>query len=398
MLERYRGILTRPGAAAFCATGLVGRMPISMVGLGIVLLVSATTGSYATAGAVSAAYLVAGAAMAVVMGRLIDRLGQARVLTPALTVYAVALALLAWSMRADAPLGLAYALAALAGLAQPPIGSCVRARWSHLLTDDQASLQTAYALEAVVDEAVFMLGPILATVLATSIDPSAGLVAAVVLGTVGGYAFAALRTSEPPPNPRPDQVTGRAPMPWGTVIMLTVLSAALGALFGNAEVTTVAFAQEQGAKGYAGPLLALWALGSLLAGLITGAISWRAPLARRLRLGALAMTVATAPLFAIDHVWLMGLALLIGGFSIAPTLIATMSLVESRVPRSRLLEGMAFVQTGIIAGVAPGSALGGLVVDAHGASPAYLVSAGAGALAVLAALALPSAGTAAERH
>ena len=164
---------------------------------------------------------------------------------------------------------------------------------------------------------------------------------------------------------------------------------ALGSLFGAAEVTTVAFAEEHGAPGVTGVLLALWALGSLLAGLVTGAIHWSRGPAFRLKVSTLALATAMAPLGLIGSVWLMGAALFVAGFAIAPSFIAALSLVEQSVPPARLTEGMAFVHTGLAAGLAPGAALSGVVVDAAGASPAYLVSAGAGVIAALAAQTLP---------
>jgi predicted MFS family arabinose efflux permease len=293
-----------------------------------------------------------------------------------------------WSVEAGWPIGTAYAFAALAGASLPQIGSCVRARWSYVLSAP-AEVQTAYALEAVVDEVVFILGPILVTVLATSIDPVAGLVTAVVTGVGGSIAFGAQRSTEPPAHRHDHSVGARPPMPWRTVIPLTVVFAGLGVLFGAAEVTTVAFADEQGNKGYAGPLLALWALGSLVAGVITGAVTWRTGPSGRVRWGALGMACAMAPLTFIGSVPLMGLMLLFGGLAIAPTLVASMSLTEQTVPPSRLTEGMAIMHTGLIAGVAPGATISGFVVDHAGASAAYLVSLSAGVVAALAAQAIP---------
>jgi len=176
-------------------------------------------------------------------------------------------------------------------------------------------------------------------------------------------------------------------MPWATVAPLSVVCLALGSLFGAAEVTTVAFSDEQGATAYAGVLLALWAAGSLIAGAITGAVTWHRPVLQRLRIGAAAMAVTMVPLLLIDSMWVMGAVLFGAGFAIAPTLIASISLAEANVPPARLTEGLAFLQTGLVAGVAPGAAVAGLVVDAHGASAAYVVSIGGGALALVAALA-----------
>ena len=388
MLTSYRRVLSEPGTLRFSATGLVARLPISMVGLGIVLLVSAATGSYAVAGAVSAAYMIANAGLAILQGRLLDTLGQGRVLAATSIGFALAMVLLVWTVEAGWPVATSYACAALAGAVLPQVGSAVRARWSHVL-DAERDVQTAYAIEAVADEAVFMLGPIIVTVLATAWDPVAGIAVAVLACTTGTLVLCAQRATEPPAHPHHRASGRRLRMPWATVAPLAVVSAALGTLFGAAEVTTVAFATEQHHQAWAGGLLALWALGSMLAGILTGAITWRRGPSVRVRWGAFGMFCAMVPLHFVGSVPLMGLVLLIGGFAIAPTLIATLSLTESTVPPGRLTEGMAIMQTGLVAGVAPGATLAGLVIDAHGASAAYLVCAAAGAVAALAAQALP---------
>ncbi len=385
MLATYRGILKRPGTALFSATGLVARLPISMVGLGIVLLVEYATDSYGLAGSVSAAFLIGQAAFAIPQGRLLDRLGQPRVLPLVVAVWGAGLAMMIWAVDADWPIATAYVLAAVSGAGLPAIGSCVRARWAHVL-EAPRDVQTAFALEAVVDEVIFMTGPIIVTVLATTVHPAAGLGAALAFGVLGTLYFAAQRSTAPPPHPRPTTRAGRAPVPWPTIAPLTVVCLALGVLFGAAEVTAVAFAEEQDAKSYVGVLLALWAFGSLLAGAITGAITWKRSPVVRLRVGALGMAATMLPLPFIDSMWVMGVVLFAAGFAIAPTLIATMSLAEQVLPSSRLTEGMSFLHTGLIGGVAPGATVAGLVIDAHGASPSYLVSFGGGLLALAAAL------------
>jgi MFS family permease len=388
VLTSYRRVLAEPGTLKFSSAGLVARLPISMVGLGIVLLVSSATGSYGVAGAVSAAYMVTNAALAILQARLVDRFGQPLVLSTACAAFGLSMAVLVVAVRSDWPILAAYVAAAVAGGSLPQIGSCVRARWSYVL-GDPADIQTAYAIEAVVDEAVFMLGPILVTVLATAWDPAAGLAVAVLACVVGTLAFCAQRSTEPPAHPPSRSGGHRPPMPWRTVVPLAVVSAALGVLFGAAEVATVAFAQEQGKQAYAGGLLALYALGSLVAGLLTGAITWRRGPAIRVRWGAFAMACTMLPLYFVSSVPLMGLVLLLGGFAIAPTLIGALSLTERTVPPARLTEGMAIMHTGLVAGVAPGATIAGVVIDALGASPAYLVCVAAGVVAAIAAQALP---------
>jgi MFS family permease len=169
------------------------------------------------------------------------------------------------------------------------------------------------------------------------------------------------------------------------VLTLAVLCLTLGGLFGAAEVTTVAFAEEQGVRWAAGWLLATWSLGSLVAGLVTGAVVWRSGPEVRLRWGSAAMALAMAPLMFIDSVPLMAVVLLVGGLAIAPTMISAMTMVEHGVPSSRLTEGMAILHTGIVAGVAPGASIAGFVVDHYGASAAYAVALGGGVLGALVA-------------
>jgi MFS family permease len=358
-----------------------------MVGLGIVLLAEAETGSYAFAGSVSGAALIANAVFAIPQGRLIDRLGQARVLPLVITVWGVGLAAAMWSLEVEWPRWSTYLLAVVAGAALPSVGTCVRARWSHVLHDDPPRLHTAYSFEAVADEVVFLVGPIVVTMLATGVDPAAGLVAALVAGVGGTMVFSALRGTEPPAHARPEPGTVRPPIPWQAIVPLSVLCFALGSLFGAAEVATVAFSDEQGHRGVAGFLLAVWSFGSLLAGLVSGALTWKRGVLFRLRWGALGMAAAMAPLAAVPSIPVMFAVLLVGGLAISPTLIAAMSLAEQALPTSRLTEGMAFLQTGVAAGLAPGAALAGIVIDDAGASPAYLVSFGGGLIALLAALA-----------
>jgi MFS family permease len=392
MFATYRRVLATPGALLFSATGLVARLPISMAGLGIVLLVQAGTGSYGVAGAVAATYMVANAVCAILQGRFVDGWGQRPVLGALAVVFGLGVVLLVVAVEEDWPRWVTYLAAALAGATLPTIGNAVRARWTHVL-DGGADLQTAFALESVVDEMVYMVGPILVTVLATTVDPALGLAAAAAAGTIGSLAFAAQRRTEPPARPHRRSDGFRPRLPWRTVLPLAVVCAALGVLFGAAEVTTVAFADEHGHKGYSGGLLALWALGSLLAGLVTGAVAWQRGSSYRVRVGAVGMACAMAPLALVGTIPLMGVFLLLGGFAIAPTMIATFSLTQEVVPPTRFNEGMAIMQTGVVAGVAPGAALSGVVVDASGASAAYLVSLAAGVVAALAAQALPRHGS-----
>jgi MFS family permease len=388
MFTTYRRVLSLPGALAFSLGGLVARLPISMVSLGIVLLVSTRTGSYGLAGTVSAAYLVATALFAVLQGRLIDRRGQRRVLPVAVAVFATAMVALMVVVELDRSFPWPHLCAAIAGATMPQIGSCVRARWSHLVADRQG-LHTAFAFESVVDETVFILGPALVTVLATTVHPLAGLVTAVAAAVTGTAVLVSQRGTEPPPRERSGHPA--VPLRWGVLAPLVGCAFAMGVLLGGAEVATVAFSDEHGNTALSGLVLALWALGSLLSGVVTGALSLTASNGTRFRWGMLAMGVLMLPLPFVGSFVLLAGFLFLSGFAVSPTLIAGFAWIEEVVPAGRLTEGITLFTTGLGAGLAPGAALVGVVVDAAGAPTSFWVAGAAG----LAGAAL--AFTAAER-
>jgi MFS family permease len=362
VLATYAAVLTRPGALAFSATGVFARLPLSMVGIAIVLLVTGSGESYTVAGSLSAACVVANAVFAVPQGRLVDSLGQSRVLAVTALIFGVGVAGLILTVRSTVPLPLVYLCALVSGAAMPQIGSCVRARWSHAL-DRQEDLDTAFALEAVLDEVVFVVGP------------------ALVAGVLGPLALAAQRGTAPPVHPRRDP-DGTAPrLTWAVLGPLTVVMTAVGAVFGSVEVVTIAVSQAEGAAQWSGALLATFAGGSLLAGAVTGAISWERAPAQRLTLSAAIMLGLTLPLPFLSSLPLLAGWLFVCGMTASPVLIAAMSLVQQTSPERRLTEAMGVTHAGLAAGVAIGAGLGGAAVDRVDAWPAYVVALAAAGLA-----------------
>jgi MFS family permease len=371
MLKPYVHLMRRPGASAFFAAGILGRMPISMIGLGIVILIAQESGSYGLAGAISGVAVIAGGLTGPIQGRLVDRFGQRTLLLIGSAVCTVALAALLVAVRADLATWVLYLLSFVAGGTRPQVGSFVRARWTHLLGRGRA-LQTAFALEAVGDEVVFIVGPVLVTTLATQVSPYAALSAAGLLGLAGGIWLAWLRASDPPGRGKSNGAE-QAPMPWLSIALLSLIGLGLGATLGGAEVVTVAFTTEKGQAGLAGVVLAIWAFGSLLAGLWYGSVNWRAPVERRLLLGTIALAVTLAPLPWVNSVWMLGVVLFCCGMTIAPTMVAVTACVEEWVPPERLTEAITWTVTGMLLGVAPGNAAAGHAVDVWGPSNAYWV-------------------------
>lgn len=370
MSTTYRDVLSRPGAALFSLTATLSRLPLSMAGLGIVLLVSARTGSYGQAGVLAAIYVLAAALFGPTQGRLADRLGQSRVLWVVGAVYAVGIAvtLLAIDLNWSAPWP--QLAVALAGLATPQTGSMARARWTHAVVD-RSQLNTAFAIEAVLDEVVFVIGPVLVTYLTLQVSEFAGLVFAAAAATIGSWALALQRRTAPPTVV---QVSSeRAPIGWHLLGPVVAASVGLGVLFGSTEVIVVAFTTEQGQRGSAGAVLAVWAAGSLLAGVAVGALPQPAEPLRRLRWSLLALGLLFAPLGFLPGVGWLAVGIFLAGVMISPTLIATVSLIEMHVPSARLTEALTWTTTGLAVGVAPGAAAAGWIVDSHGASTGFLV-------------------------
>ncbi|WP_435176915.1 MFS transporter [Actinacidiphila sp. bgisy145] len=375
----YRAIYRTPGAMAFSVAGLVGRMPLSMLGIGIVTMVSQVTGRYGLAGALSATLALSGAVTGPRISRLVDRHGQRRVLRPVCAVTVVSVAGLLACTWAGAP-DWAYFVCVLGAGTTPSTGAMVRARWSELLRDTPEQLHTAYSVEAVVDEIVFIVGPILSVGLSTGWFAEAGPLLAAVFLAAGVLALTALRGTEPVPHPDAHRAGGSVLAAPGLAVLVGVF-VGTGAMFGAVEVVTVAFADERGHKALASVVLATYALGSCVAGLVFGLSRPRGTVAGRFRAGIALMAVSMIPPLLVGSLHFLALALFVSGLTIAPTMVNAMGLVEQLVPRGRLTEGITWTSTGLAVGVAAGAALAGRVIDTHGASAAYWVSTSAAVFA-----------------
>ncbi|TRW44151.1 MFS transporter [Georgenia yuyongxinii] len=386
MPNPYRQILALPGALAFSAAGFLARFPVSMVGIGIVLMLANLTGSYATAGTVSATFVIAQAICAPQLARLVDRHGQARVMTPAVTVSALALAGLAVAAVLGAPLWTVYACAVLSGATIGSIGALVRARWTGAVRTPR-DLHRAYSLESALDEATFVLGPVVATTLATSVAPWSGVVVAAVVIAVGGYAFLGQRGTEPPVQPASVTAarTGSV-MRSGALAGIVVVFMFVGGIFGATDVAVVAFTAEHGRPGAAGVLLGIFSLGSVIAGLLYGAHTWTGPAWRRFLVGVVALAVGTALFLLVDSLAVMGAVMFVTGFAISPTIINGNSMIQHIVDRHRLTEGLTWLSTGVNVGVSVGSSVAGSLIDADGSHGGFAMVALMGVLAVVAAV------------
>jgi MFS family permease len=379
-------VLARPGALAFSAAGFLGRMPMSMFGLGTVLLIASVTGRYGLAGLVAAAGSVGYAICAPQAARLADRFGQRRVLRPLAVFFAAAVAALIACAQWRAPLWALLATGAIAGASMPSLGPMVRARWSALL-GDSPQLHTAFSLESVADEAIFVIGPAVVTLLATEVHPAAGVAVAMVACVAGTLLLAAQRRTEPPA----ESVPGAAAAPGSVVAAPGLITMApvylfLGAMFATIDLSTVAFAQSRGHKPLAGFILGAYALGSAVGGLCYGSRTWASPAHRRFAVTLCVVATGTATFWAVPGLAVLALVIFCSGLAISPTFITGFSLIGQQAPPGRRTEAMAWLTSAISVGVAAGSAVAGQVIDAAGARWGYAFAAGCGAAAVTSCL------------
>ena len=381
MANPYLQVLRTPHALPMVLAAFVGRLPLSMVGLGCVLLVAAETGSYGLGGAVAAVGAVTTAVSGPFIGRLSDAHGQRRVLLPVLAVFVASGSVFLVAVRQDWPMLLVFATAGLAGACLPPVSSMIRVRWTHLLRGSHR-LPTALAMESVVDELVFVLGPVLVTILSTTGHATAGLVTAFVLATVGSLLFAAQRRTEPAPTAHEHRPVSSA-MRCDGLKVLFVVAAAVGTVLGTLQISLVAFADEVGEKPMSGVLIAGLAVGSMISGIGWGAVHWRLPLRHRLAGVLVLLTLLSAPLLLVRDVWLMVPFVVLTGIAVSPVLISAFTLAELLVPRAAVTEAFTWIGTALALGVAVGASLSGKIVDVSGANAALAVALVAAAIAVV---------------
>jgi MFS transporter len=392
----YRTLLRAPGAAAFFFTAAAGRVGIAMTSLGIVWLVHARTGSYATAGLVTGGFAVAEAVAGPQLARLIDRFGQSRVLPPALLAHAAAVAALLTLVTVDSPDWLMMAGGALVGATIPQLGALSAARWAALLRDERATmlpttglpataLPAAFALESLANELAFLVGPALVSILGGSGYPAAGPVLAAALIVACGLCFAAQRRTAPPATGSAGRRrSGRSLLRPGFAVLVGV-NLAIGGFFGAMQISVTAFAVEHGAAGTAAALFTVSSCASLLAGWLYGLRRWH--IAPRVQLPAVAagLAIGCLPLLVAASPLELGFGVALTGLAIPLNLVLCSVLAEAAVHRAVLTQAFVWLNSASAAGSAGAAAVAGWAVGTFGAHGGFAVAAvAAGIMAMLA--------------
>jgi MFS family permease len=383
----YVAILRTPHARPLVLASLVGRLSSGAGPLALVLFVQDATGSFAAAGAASAATALANGLLAPLRGRLVDRYGQRRCLPPLALSFAVALVgVVAVARPGPGRVAATVVLAAAAGATVPPLSASMRVLWVSLVGRGP-ELQTAYALDAVLEELLFVVGPLLAGTIAAAVDPAAGLLTAAGLALVGTTGFVVSPVSRAWSGSQAGPAGWAGAMASRGMRTLALALAGVGGAIGIWEIGVVAAARREGATEVAGILLAAWAAASAVGGLWYGAQSWRAAAGRRFLVLLALLALACAPMAAAPSLALLGVVVAVVGLLIAPLESSAFVLAAELAPPGTLTESATWVTTAMNVAAAAGIAAAGALVDRAGVPFTLAVAWGCTAAALLVALA-----------
>ncbi len=375
MAERYRAFLRLPDNPALLAVALIARMPLGMLSLALLMHLRDVGGTFATAGGIVGSYLVAAALAAPVLGRTIDRRGLRGVLRVTGTVQPAALLLILFAGPLGLPLPAIAALAIVAGAFAPPIAVLMRTLWRYRF-DEGDDRHTAFAVDAVLVEFNFTLGPALIALLLALSTPAAAFAAAVFFATLAAPLF--LRSPAPRYWRREPAGVRRhllGPLTTPQLLHVYAITMALAFALGLLEVGYPGFAIGVGAPALGGVLIAVNSAASAVGGLAYGGIGRALPLERQLprMLALLALPVALHAVVASP--WLLALPAIVAGLLIAPSIAVISMLVAKHAPERYATEAFTWSMTSIVTGIGVGMAAGGWLVDTRGPATVFLLAA-----------------------
>lgn len=337
------------------AAQLTARFPSGMTSLAVLLHVEQQTGSYGAAGLVLAATSIGQAVAGPVTSRWMGVWGMRRVIT--LTAAVCILAVLALSLLPlNVPGYMAFGM--LAGLSTPPIQSAVRTIYPKMVNSSQ--LTPLFSLDASLQEIIWILAPVVITLVSTQVGTTEGLLLVAIILVLGCGWFITAPELGRVRIPRSRRSLGRVLLK-PPVMLATIIGFLLIGACSAVEVGVVATFEHGSLE--AGLVLAVFAVGSLVGGLSFGHIPigpWA--IARRM----LILTVGLAATMVMLNVFWLGGALLIAGLGIAPALAVLFAITTASVKFSETAEAFGWAGTGQLIGAASGSAIAGFLVDGTG--------------------------------
>lgn len=373
MFSPYRKLFAVPGALRFSIAGSIARLPISMTLLSITFVIVHVKHSYTLAGTVATGAALISTVFSPTWSRYADRLGQRKVLRFTVPFYISFDLIFLIAITKHAPTYIWMSAIFLAEVFLPNIGGLIRRRWLWTLGEDRVMINTAYSYEALMDEIIFIVGPLVATSAATFISPASGMILGFSFMAVGTTLFISQRSTEPAPF-RADQNEKH-----GFILLMPIVQAVflpfifLGAFFSSINLIVVGYAQQHHAAAYTGLVLAIWAAGSGIAAIFNGSIKWKISDASRFRVNLLAILFLSLPFFYIHSIVMLAIALFISGVGVAPLIVAGYNVAEKSVPPEKVTETLSWVIAGISFGGALPGTLTGHIIDSQGASKAFII-------------------------
>jgi MFS family permease len=368
--QRYRALLALPGARAPVVLSALGSMPIGMFGLGILLLARDATGSFAEAGRVVGAFSAANALGAVAQGRLMDRLGQTRVLRAAAIAHVPALAALVIAADAGAATWVLALCALCGGATFPQVPAAMRSLWG-MLVGEPAQRETAYAMVSIVFETAVVTAPAIVAAIVAVTSPQVAVLAAAALGAGASLAFTATPASRRWRGTEHD-VGWLGPLAAAGMRTVFGVLVAFGTAVGIVQVAVPAFAADRGSAAAGGVLLAALSAGSLVGGLVYGARSWPGSQPRRLAVLMLGLGAGFALLAVAGTQGALAALLVLSGLLLAPTTVVGSTLLDSVAPSGTVTEAFTVMVMAIVIGTAVGNAVGGEIVESASYQTAVL--------------------------
>lgn len=355
---------------------LTARFPNGMTSLAVLLHIEHVTGSYGAAGLVLAATSVGQAIAGPVTSRWMGVWGMRRVLSVTLAICAVAIATIA---LVEASIWVYMVLGLIAGLSTPPVQSAVRTIYPKMVTSRQ--LTPLFSLDASLQEVIWIVAPVVITLVATQVGTVPALLLIVVI-LIGGGAWFILspevgRVRIPRSRRSLGKVLAKPPVLLGTVIGFLLIGACAAV-----EAGVVATFDHGGLE--AGLVLAVFSIGSLAGGLSFGHIPigpWA--MARRMLIVAVGLSLTMISL----NIWWIGGTLFLAGIGIAPALAVLFAMTSASVKFSETAEAYGWIGTGQLIGAAAGSAVAGFLIDGVGATGAYWAAAGFAIVGLIVAVA-----------
>lgn len=385
----YRALLRIVGPA-YVLVAFLGRIPLAMSQLGVLVLVSSTTGRYGVAGAAAGVLAVANAVGSPIAGALADRIGQRPVVLVQSLVGAAGLVAIVLVTHPGASQAAILVTAGVTGLAIPQVGPLARVRWRPITReegDQRRLVDAAFSYEGAADEASFVLGPALIGVLAVAAEPAGALVAAAVLLAVFGSWFALHPTSALVARNAITGAAGSGALWTVPLVVLVFAQMCVGAIFGSVQTGTTVLATDAGQAGAAGLIHAVLGIGSVTAGLAITALPERILYATRMLVAAGGLLLLSAPLLLVDSLpSLIGVIALLG-FAVAPYMISNFALAGILVPLHQVGTAMTLLAGATGIGYALGASLAGRLADEAGHRPAFAVTVGAAGVALVLAAA-----------